>query len=127
MASKCLLNLCVIFCHSYSYPRTVMPLLDKTGTVFGVCAGQPADKSWDNLHKIAAQALEERRSHCHVPSKQRTKNLRGRFINIRCGISHGGGQHAPKNLGNSKQNQEVVDELNAMEPFKRLAGFASSM
>ncbi|KAF9540850.1 hypothetical protein CPC08DRAFT_738774 [Agrocybe pediades] len=104
-----------------------MPLVDAQGTIFGVCAGHPADADWQSVSQAAADALKTRRHRCHVPLSERRDNRRGDFINLSSGVSHGGGQKFPKNLSHSTRNAQVLEELNGMECFKRLAGFGSNV
>uniref|UniRef100_A0A8H7XM19 Uncharacterized protein n=1 Tax=Psilocybe cubensis TaxID=181762 RepID=A0A8H7XM19_PSICU len=103
-----------------------IPILDSQNHIIGVIANHPKDDSWTELQKQAADALESKRSSCHVPAKERT-HRRGKFTTLRAGVSHGGGQRAPGNLKNHKVNAKILEELNSLEPFKRFAGFASSV
>lgn len=43
------------------------------------------------------------------------------------GVSHGGGQTEPMNFKNDGPNKEVIDELNSMSCFTRIASFASGI
>ena len=104
--------------------RTSIPILDKIGWLVGVCVGQPADPHWPNMHAAAAAALERLRPYCYVPKKMR-KHRHGAFVALQCGVSHGGGQPMPKNLDNHPLNEKVLEELNSMPVFQRIAGYAS--
>ncbi|KAH9478966.1 hypothetical protein JR316_0009429 [Psilocybe cubensis] len=106
--------------------RASIPIIDSENHIIGVIANHPKDESWAELQKQAADALERNRSGCHVPPKERT-HRRGKFTTLRAGVSHGGGQRAPGNLKNQKGNAKILEELNSLEPFKRFAGFASSV
>ncbi|KAF9548612.1 hypothetical protein CPC08DRAFT_591130, partial [Agrocybe pediades] len=55
------------------------PLVNSTGKIIGVLAGTPNDEDWPALHRMAAQALEERRSRCYVP-KKKGADRRGKFV-----------------------------------------------
>lgn len=94
--------------------------------IVAILAGHPDDPSWPTLQLQAAEALETRRPHCRVP-KARRKHRRGAFVALNCGVSHGGGQTAPANLKNESPNDRILDELNGMETFRRVAGFSSGM
>ncbi|KAF9546877.1 hypothetical protein CPC08DRAFT_769561 [Agrocybe pediades] len=107
------------------YCRSTIPLVDKEGRVWGVLAGQPNDPQWAELHVEAADALESHRNRC-VASKKKP-NRRGKFNALRCGISHGGGQSQPCNHANDSASAAVLEELNSMKVFQRLAGFSSSV
>ncbi|KAF9540710.1 hypothetical protein CPC08DRAFT_650813 [Agrocybe pediades] len=103
-----------------------MPLVNEEGIVFGILAGHPKDPNWPELQCVAATALEDRSSRCKIP-EDKHEHHRGHFKSLRCGVSHGGGQKQPRNLSNTTANAQVLDELNELEPFRRLAGFVSSV
>jgi len=105
--------------------RTPTPIVDKVGRLLGILAGQPGNGDWPMLQMQAAMTLERLRPLCHVPKGQH-RHRRGPFVALRCGISHGGGQTAPKNLDNHPLNEKVLNEINGMPFFQRTAGFASS-
>lgn len=103
---------------------TTVAILDSAGRVVAVLVGQPsADASWQQVHKSAADRLEQARSECRFSPKQRS-HRRGRFPALATGISHGGGQVKPGNLGHGS-NGGVLKSLTAHPSFIRLAGFAS--
>ena len=104
--------------------RTSVPILDSIGRLVAVLAGHPADPQWPHLHRQGAAALERLRSRCFIPKCRRKPHRRGAFVALQCGISHGGGQPAPKNLDNHPKNEKVLNELNNMPFFQRIAGFA---
>ncbi|PPQ80859.1 hypothetical protein CVT26_015076 [Gymnopilus dilepis] len=97
---------------------------DVRGRKVAFLAGRPADKDWPQLMHEAADALETNRSRLSIPKEERV-HRRGAFPAVPCGISHGGGSTQPGNLHNNKDNAAVVEDLCAMECFKRLAGFAT--
>lgn len=105
-----------------------MGILDAENCIIGVLAGCPNDKGWPTLHKKAAIALEEWRPKVHI-SKYDLEHTprRGAFTTLHCGISYGGGQIKPSNLKNHPTNETILNELNSMEVFKRIAGFSSCM
>lgn len=98
--------------------------MDKAGRLLGILAGQPGSSDWPLLHMQAALTLKRLRSRCHVPKGQHC-HRRSAFITLRYGISHGGGQRAPKNLDNHSMNEKVLNEINGMPVFQRITGFAS--
>lgn len=74
----------------------------------------------------AAAQLEQGRHRCKFSAKQ-TSHRRGRFPALATGISHGGGQTKPGNLGHhNKANDAVLTGLASHPSFIRLAGFASA-
>ncbi|KAH9475575.1 hypothetical protein JR316_0012692 [Psilocybe cubensis] len=95
---------------------------DSSGRAILILAGHPDDGQWHNLMGLAVDALEIARTRFIPPKKP---NRRGSFDSLHCGVSFGGGQTSPSNLRNNKVNQVLLDWLNGLEPFKRLAGFAS--
>lgn len=100
------------------------PLVSADGTLLGVLAGHCDPDEWRRLHQEGLQALEEARRDCrHPPASD--SHRRGNFSTIRCGVSYGGRQERPGNLHSNKTNAQVANSLNALEPFKRLAGFAT--
>ena len=107
--------------------RTSIPILDSIGRLVAILVGQPSDPQWPHLHAQGAAALERLRSHCFIPKCWRKPHRRGAFVALQCGVSHGGGQPAPKNLENHPENEKVLNELNNMPFFQRIAGFASGM
>ena len=107
--------------------RTPTPILDSTGCLVALLVGQPADPQWPHLHSQGAAALERLRSRCFIPKDKRKPHRRGAFVALQCGVSHGGGQPAPKNLENHPENEKVLNELNNMPCFQRIAGFVSGM
>ncbi|KAF8157509.1 hypothetical protein BJ912DRAFT_1070230 [Pholiota molesta] len=104
---------------------TAVCIADKSKRTVAVLAGCPPVENWAQLHQQAASALEEKRSQCSVPRDKR-KHRRGYFTALQCGVSHGGGQKQPCNLTNGAQNEKILEELNELEPFKRMAAFASA-
>lgn len=112
--------------HSFTncLPRTSTPITDKDQRIIAVLAGVPCDQGWDQLEQQGRDALENARSRVSIPKGDR-KHRRGAFLALRCGVSHGSGQTHPDNLGNGVGNAQVLNELNRLETFRRLAGFAS--
>ena len=77
------------------------------------------------LHQAAAEALAQRQPLCEVSTETKQKARRGPHTALSTGISHGSGQTEPCHLENKGVNGAIVQELNELEPFKRLVGFAS--
>ncbi|KAH9474962.1 hypothetical protein JR316_0012061 [Psilocybe cubensis] len=103
--------------------RQPMFISDSDGRALVILAGYPEDQGWPILMELAADSLEVARSR-FVPPK--SENRRGTFDSLHCGVSFGGGQTSPSNLRNEKVNKVILEWLCNLEPFKRLAGFASS-
>lgn len=98
---------------------------DEEKYVIGVIADTPADDSWPSLMATAAELLEDARIRCDVDEKDRDHRRR-HFHILRCSVSHGGGQTMPGNLCNKPVNAQIAKELNASEPFMRIANFTTS-
>ena len=60
-----------------------------------------------------------------LKTKKGGTHQRGKFITLRCGVSHGGGQTQPRNFHNKGRKAEVLADLNAQHCFRRFAGFGS--
>ncbi|KDR74715.1 hypothetical protein GALMADRAFT_70525 [Galerina marginata CBS 339.88] len=104
---------------------TPTPIEDRKNRVIAILAGHPDDhEKWSRMERQASAALESARGRIRIPKKERT-HRRGRFPTLRTGVSHGNGSTRPINLGNSDANAAVIQELNHLQPFRRLAGFAS--
>ncbi|PPQ97895.1 hypothetical protein CVT26_013069 [Gymnopilus dilepis] len=116
--------------HKFGYVSwdgsTRRTVADVQGRQVAFLAGRLEDKDWPELMHQASEALESNRSRLLIPKEERV-HRRGAFPAVPCGISHGGGSTQPGNLNNNKNNAAVVEELCAMDCFKRLAGFATSV
>lgn len=105
--------------------RTPIPIVDISGKLIGILAGFPGPAAeWCKVQEEAWHALEDARRRSKIPHMDKT-HRRGKFKTLRCGVSHGRGQTEPGNLQNNDINSLIAEELNALEPFKRLAGFAT--
>ena len=93
--------------------------------VVAILAGHPEDPNWHARHREAASMLAELGPRCDISSEDRRSNRRGPFTALSTGVSHGSGQVEPSLLQNKPANQEIVDTLNSMKVFQRIAGFAS--
>jgi hypothetical protein len=68
--------------------------------------------------------MENARQSCHLNSKAQ-EHRRGRYSILSSGYSHGGGQTHPQKMANTKRNAKIVEELNGMNCFQRVARFVS--
>lgn len=69
-----------------------MPITDDQVRVVGVCAGCPADSTWEATHKAAAEAIDKARQDLRHLSEKWVRHRRGDFLALAVGISYGGGQ-----------------------------------
>lgn len=103
---------------------TTQAILDKSRRIIGILAGHPQTEDWPSVHAQAAEAMEAQQSKIHLPKKSR-RHRRGAFPAIAGGISFGGGQRRPSHLHNEPANASALEWLSSLQPFKRIAGFAS--
>lgn len=101
-----------------------VPITDKSGRVIAVLVGRPDADGWELVHIEAAEALEDARSKCHFPENS-LQGRRGKFPALLDGLSHGNGQTRPTNRTNNATNRQVLDDLQRLSCFKRIAGHAS--
>ena len=80
----------------------------------------PNDGAWDGNMRDCAEALETARQDCDL-HPECTHHRRGNYLNLRTGVSIGGGQKRPMPAANSARNNEILDHLNSMESFRKLA------
>lgn len=85
----------------------------------------PHDAAWLSLERAAAAALEWARTRSDLDPEE-MHHRRGDYFTLRTGVSIGGGQTRPMAAKNSKVNDEILQELNAMECFQRIAAFSTS-
>lgn len=104
--------------------KTPIPILDRLGRIFGICAGTPEDEDWDTVHQDAAAHIQTARGECNFP-KLRGVPLRGRFATMAAGVSFGGGQVRPGNLVHSVANARSLSKLLETRTIRRLMAFAS--
>ncbi|KAF9036136.1 hypothetical protein BJ165DRAFT_1316006, partial [Panaeolus papilionaceus] len=117
------------FVFAPTFTRTAKPLLDESGAMYGLLAGQPGDESdWQQIAKDAAFRMEKARKQCVFGHDDHQKP-RGPFPTLRCGVSHGGGQVRPCNISHAdtKRNRKVLNSLNRAPCFRRISNFASSV
>ena len=79
---------------------------------------------WSDIEQEARIALENARAELY-PNGNSDDERRGNFATLRSGVSYGGGQTKPMNLRNTGKTAEVVDRLNNLKIFRRIAGFGS--
>lgn len=75
--------------------RTPIPILDKLGRIFGICAGRPGDADWDASHRNAARDVRVTGDKCTYPKPKPNAckiPRRGDFPALATGVSYGGGQ-----------------------------------
>lgn len=83
-------------------------------------ASMPNDRAWNGNMQDAAEALEATRQDCDLHPEY-THHRRGNYLNLRTGVSIGGGQKRPTVAANSDRNNEILDHLHSMESFQKLA------
>jgi hypothetical protein len=93
--------------------RTSIPITDTEKRVFALLASMPHDGAWDGSMRDAAEALETARQDCDLHLEY-THHRRGNYLNLRTGVSIGGGQKRPTVAANSDHNNEILDRLNSM-------------
>ena len=84
----------------------------------------PKDGAWDSNMRDGAEALETARKHCDLKPED-VHHRRGDYLNLRSGVSIGGGQKRPTVALNSDCNNEILDHLNSMEFFQKLSKFST--
>ncbi|KNZ79313.1 hypothetical protein J132_10734 [Termitomyces sp. J132] len=105
--------------------RTPTPIVDRKGRIIAHLAGHPDAHDWPQVHEEAARLLEESRGLLGLP-KVAKKHRRGNFFAIPFGVSHGGGRTKPTVRRQTPEATSVLTELNASNPFMRIAHFGSS-
>lgn len=104
---------------------TSIPISEPDGRIATVLGGHPDDPNWNNdINRKGSAAMESARQNCHLPLKAQ-EHRRGKYSILSSGYSHGGGQTHPQNMANSKKNAKIVEGLNEMDCFQRLARFTS--
>ncbi|KAH9890586.1 hypothetical protein C8Q73DRAFT_793029 [Cubamyces lactineus] len=100
-------------------------LLDAHGRILAILAGHPADGKWNAIIEEASEAMERARKECELDDGK--IHRRGKFATLARGVSFGGGQTAPTNMGNDAHHEEVLSALCGNKAIQRLAGFGSSV
>jgi hypothetical protein len=104
--------------------RSSIPITDSEGLVFAILACMPKDDAWNGHMRDGAEALETARHDCDLDPED-AYHRRGNYLNLRTGVSMGGGQTCPTAANNSDRNNEILDRLNSMECFQNLAKFTT--
>ncbi|KAI0058287.1 hypothetical protein BV25DRAFT_1811048 [Artomyces pyxidatus] len=99
--------------------RTIL-IKDVHGRIIVILAGRPNDPSWDTCIQDAVLAMKTLAEKIVEPTEF---FRRGAFPSIAAGISYGGGQTEPCNLGTT----ELVRSLLEHPSFIRMANFANSV
>jgi len=106
-------------------PSTPIPISEPNGRIATVLGGRADDPNWDrDVNQKCSAAMEDARQNCHLHPKAQ-EHRRGSYSILSSGYSHGGGQTHPCNMANSTKNSKVVQGLNGMDCFQRVARFAS--
>lgn len=96
-------------------------ILDHSGRIIAVCAGQPQEESWLETVAQATTLLKEAGTQGKFNASQ-MHHTRGQFPMLSTGFAHGGGRAAPMNQAPSEEtNANVVDELVRDPAFNRVA------
>lgn len=105
--------------------KTPIPILDRLGRVFGLCAGSPEDDDWGAVSQAAAANIQTARGECSF-LKGCGVHRRGRFLALAKGVSYGGGAVRPGNLIHSEVNAHALNKLLSTRAIRRITAFASS-
>lgn len=104
--------------------RSSIAIIDRDGRLVAILAGHPDDKTWPEVRRQAARLLEKARQRCRMKEEE---HRRGIFYALRCGVSHGGGQTAPRNLScKNAHNAKILAALSEKVAFRRINGFTNS-
>jgi hypothetical protein len=90
--------------------------------IMGIRAGPPGE---ENKWKEVCHEGEKEMMKAGEAVRDTNSHRRGSFSTIGTGFSQGGGQTHPQNFANSKVKAKVLERLNGLECFKRIAGFQS--
>ena len=100
-----------------------MLIVDKDGHLIAILGGRPEDEDWQKVQDEAQEYLQE--AWGRLKTKKGGTHRRGKFVTLRCGVSHGGGQTQPMNFQTRGRKGEVLADLNSKRCFRRFAGFGS--
>jgi hypothetical protein len=98
-------------------------VVDQDGRLLAILGGRPEDENWQKVQDEAQEYLQEARD--RFKKKKGGTHRRGKFVTLRCGVSHGGGQTRPMNFRNQGREAEVLAGLNSKRCFRRFARFGS--
>ncbi|KAF8208625.1 hypothetical protein K438DRAFT_1573939, partial [Mycena galopus ATCC 62051] len=99
------------------------PLVDSTGRIFAVLAGQPTKEGYPEAVARAYNFIKSQGYAAHFPASM-CRHRRGLFAAINVGLSYGKGQTAPTWLDN-KEHTALAQSLLANKDIARMANFAS--
>ncbi|PPR07437.1 hypothetical protein CVT24_007572 [Panaeolus cyanescens] len=104
--------------------REARPLLDSTGRICAVLAGQPFDSTYRDAVDRASELMSaEAQTACYRAHE--TRHRRGPFPAVAFGLSYGGGQMTAQRLSLGSLGP-MVDRIMAHEDIKRIASYADS-
>ncbi|KAJ7829965.1 hypothetical protein B0H14DRAFT_2593601 [Mycena olivaceomarginata] len=99
------------------------PLVDNTGRIFAVLAGQPTKGRYSEAVVRAYDFIKAQGQASHFPAAM-CRHRRGLFAAINVGLTYGKGQRAPTWMDN-KDHTSLAQQLLANEDITRMANFAS--
>ncbi|KAJ7747907.1 hypothetical protein DFH07DRAFT_962327 [Mycena maculata] len=99
------------------------PLVDSTGRIFAVLAGQPTKEGYPEAVIRAYDFIKTQGTASHFPAAM-CRHRRGLFAAINIGLVYGKGQTAPTWLDN-KQHTSLAESLLSNKDITRMANFAS--
>ncbi|KAJ3727844.1 hypothetical protein C8R42DRAFT_572634, partial [Lentinula raphanica] len=99
-------------------------VLDKSGRVISLLAGQPRDPKWDSLMKDLEEQVRSARKEMTFSEKQ-TKNKRAPCPSVSMGTSFGGGSLYYIKQRPTVSNRKILTSIAASQGFQRLIGFTN--
>ncbi|KAJ6447696.1 hypothetical protein C8R45DRAFT_850719 [Mycena sanguinolenta] len=109
--------------------RNPLLILDRDGRIIAVFVSAPEDPEWQSVADEAAKALKEVREEglrTGAFAVGHNSHRRGRFLTLKGGVSHGGGQKHPGNICNPPGQLQLFNALIANKYIRRICGFQSS-
>ncbi|KAJ6494504.1 hypothetical protein C8R45DRAFT_1135363, partial [Mycena sanguinolenta] len=109
--------------------RNPLLILDRDRRIIAVFVGAPEDSESQFVAGEAAKALEEARQEglrTGAFAVSDDLHRRGRFLTLKGGVSHGGGQKRPGNIVNPSRQLRLFNTLIANKYIRRICGFQSS-
>ncbi|KAJ7150767.1 hypothetical protein C8R46DRAFT_1043563 [Mycena filopes] len=103
---------------------TPRPIVDHSGRIIAVLAGQPDTPSYRDATALAFAAIRAAGNNTHFPTDMK-KHRRGLFAAINVGLSYGKGQTKPGWL-NNKEYTSLAESLLANVGIQRMAGFGDA-
>ena len=111
---------CSTSSQSLTFRRTPRPIIDASGRIISVLAGQPDDTSFAEAVCAAHRAFVDVSTKVRLPQ---VPHLRGCFPAVNFGLHYGQGQQQPQKLGLSKAVSQLVGELRALPCVQRIASY----